>query len=210
MVEHVSAREEQDGDEAHGGPEIPVLDHRHEIRPRNREEGDQADDCGGADHYAEIVDGSDERRSWSVRQIARDPGVRLFGALGTGERVSYCVFFFGNQECFMGPYPLAKSYRRGCPSALAPAPTVGGNSNRTGAVCNIIWNKGQLQNTTGPQSDLANSPSGRYFCPLRNPMCRKASGLLPQSLPSTSSSRAARIPAGILCTSGSHISLPRP
>lgn len=63
MVEHVSARKEQDGDQADPGPEITVLNHGQDVRLRDGDEGDQAEDdrCGG--DQADVVDRSNYGRS---------------------------------------------------------------------------------------------------------------------------------------------------
>ena len=71
VVEHVSAREEENGNQADGGPSVPVLDHGQDVWCRDCEEGDHAQDCGEDEGDFEVVDWSDEGWVWDVGELAR-------------------------------------------------------------------------------------------------------------------------------------------
>lgn len=87
VVEHVSAREEQNGDQTDGSPEVAVLNDRKEIRCGDCEEGEDADDSGSHGDDLHIVDRATD---WWVRRVgemAAKPCVDRFGLVGTVEAV---------------------------------------------------------------------------------------------------------------------------
>lgn len=82
MVEHVPGREQQDGDQGHGGPEVAVLDDGEQVRGGDGAEGDQAQDGGRGDGDLDVVDRAPEFRVWDVGELAGEPGVDGFGFVG--------------------------------------------------------------------------------------------------------------------------------
>lgn len=75
MVKHVAAGEEQDGDEADGGPEVAALQEGEDIGASDGSEGDGTEDGGGGDDELDPVKGTDE---WGCRErgeAAGDPVV---------------------------------------------------------------------------------------------------------------------------------------
>lgn len=70
MIEHVPACEQQDCNEADCGPTVAVLDHRQDIRRRDREKRDQSQDGGDDEGDLEVVDWTDERWMWNVGELA--------------------------------------------------------------------------------------------------------------------------------------------
>lgn len=87
VVEHVSAREEQDSDQADGGPEVAVLNDRQKVRSGDCEESEDTDDsgCYGDDLY--VVDWALDRWVRRVGEMAAEPCVDGFGLVGTGRSV---------------------------------------------------------------------------------------------------------------------------
>lgn len=90
MVEHVSAGEKENGNQAEGSPEVTVLKDRSDVGGRHDNEGDDAEDGGGDRHHLHIVDGSVDGGSGEVGgELAGNPGVDLFGGLWA----VFCVNF---------------------------------------------------------------------------------------------------------------------
>ena len=70
MVEHVSAREEQDGNQADGGPEVAVLDHGQDPRPRHAHERDDTKQHRRGRHDTHVVEGAVDGREGALGQMA--------------------------------------------------------------------------------------------------------------------------------------------
>lgn len=83
MIEHVAAREEDNGDQSERGPEVPVLDDGLDVVKRggNGSHDAQADD--GGDDDAHPVDGPMDSRVGAVGCKAREPRMDLLGGLRT-------------------------------------------------------------------------------------------------------------------------------
>lgn len=64
MVEHVSAREQQDRDQADRRPEVAVLNDGQNIWRGHAEERDQTEDARQDDGDLDVVDWTVERRMW--------------------------------------------------------------------------------------------------------------------------------------------------
>lgn len=91
VVEHVAAGEEQDSDQADGGPEVAVLDDREEVRRGDGQEGEDTDNgCCDGDNL-DIVDRANDGRVRTLREMAAEPCVNGFGLVGTDAiRVLVC------------------------------------------------------------------------------------------------------------------------
>ena len=89
MVEHVTGREQQDGDQGDRGPEVAVLDDGQQVRGCDGAEGDQPEDGCRGDGQFHVVERPSEFRVRDVGELAREPGVDGFGFVGAvmGERV---------------------------------------------------------------------------------------------------------------------------
>jgi hypothetical protein len=87
VVEHVSAREEQDGDQADGGPEVAVLDDRQKVRRGNCKEGEDTDDSSCYGDNLHVVDWALDGWVRRVGEMAAEPCVDGFGLVGTGRAV---------------------------------------------------------------------------------------------------------------------------
>lgn len=72
MVEHVSAGEEQDGDQADGGPEVAALDDGHGVGCGDCEGGDGSEDCDCGGDDLDPVDGAHDWRR-GARDMAGEP-----------------------------------------------------------------------------------------------------------------------------------------
>lgn len=84
MIEHVSAREQQDHDQADAGPEVSILDDRGDVRPRDGDECKQAEQDRDAGADACVVDRAHDRGigNGGVRgQAAQQPRVHGVGGL---------------------------------------------------------------------------------------------------------------------------------
>lgn len=80
----MAAGEEEDGDQAEGGPEVAVLEHGDDIGRRDGNEGDCTQDGGGHGDDLDPVDRADDGRLGDVGgELTRDEGVDRFGGLGT-------------------------------------------------------------------------------------------------------------------------------
>lgn len=90
VVEHVSAGEEKDGNEADGGPEIAVLDDGQNIRRGSDDDRAQTKNDGDGRNPAHPVDRTLDRRVRPVSQVSREPCVNLIGRL----RSTLCVSLF--------------------------------------------------------------------------------------------------------------------
>jgi len=66
VIEHVSAREQQDGDQTDGSPEVAVLDDGENVGRRDGEEGDDAEHRRNGDRNPHVVDRTHERWVWYV------------------------------------------------------------------------------------------------------------------------------------------------
>jgi len=82
VVEHVSAREEQNGNQADGGPEVTVLNDRQKVRRGDREESDDTDDSGCDGDDLHVVDRANNGRVGRFGEMAAEPCVDGFGLVG--------------------------------------------------------------------------------------------------------------------------------
>jgi hypothetical protein len=87
VVEHVSAREEENGDQADGGPEVAVLNDRQKVRRGDCEEGEDTDDSGCYGDDLHVVDWALDGWVRRVGEMAAEPCVDGFGLVGTGRVV---------------------------------------------------------------------------------------------------------------------------
>lgn len=83
VVEHVTASEEQNGDEADGGPDVAALSNGPDVGPSDVAQGGSARDEGEDGEPLYPVEGPLDGRMWAVRCMASDPVVDLLGALWT-------------------------------------------------------------------------------------------------------------------------------
>ena len=83
VVEHVSAGEEQDHDQADGGPEVAVLEDGRDVGPSNSEECEDADDGRCDSDNLDIVDRALDRRVGRVGKVTAQPRVNGLGLIGT-------------------------------------------------------------------------------------------------------------------------------
>lgn len=84
MIEHMARGEKEDGEQGDGCPEVAVLNDGEDVGGSNAEEGDDTEAERGDDGDFDIVDRADERRRAGVGELAGEPGVDGFGAVGTG------------------------------------------------------------------------------------------------------------------------------
>ena len=84
VVEHVSAGEEQNGDQADGGPEVAVLNDRQNVRCGDCKEGEDTDDSGRYGDDLHVVDWALDGWVRRVGEMAAEPCVDGFGLVGTG------------------------------------------------------------------------------------------------------------------------------
>ena len=92
VIEHVSAGEQEHSDQAESGPQIAVLDDRHDVWCSNGEEGDESEEgCRNCDDLY-IIDGSDDGGLRQVGgELASNPCVDLFGGLRATDNLE--IFF---------------------------------------------------------------------------------------------------------------------
>lgn len=83
VVEHMAAREEDNGDQGKRGPEVPVLDDGLYVVERSGNGGHDAQAEDGGDDDAHPVDGPMDRRVGPVGCKAREPRMDLVGGLRT-------------------------------------------------------------------------------------------------------------------------------
>jgi hypothetical protein len=83
MVEHVSTGEKQYGNQADCRPNVPILDDRHEIWPRNTQERYRSQYGCGDGNTTYPIDRSVDLGVWSVRKVPGDPGMDLLCRLRT-------------------------------------------------------------------------------------------------------------------------------
>ena len=82
-VEHVSAGEKEDGDEADGSPDVAALDDGQDIGPGDKAGCQAARQYHRGDDPLHPVDRPLDGGMGTVGQMAGDPCMDLFGALGT-------------------------------------------------------------------------------------------------------------------------------
>lgn len=85
VVEHVAAREEEDGDQADGGPDIAVLDDGKNVGPGDKGDSDGSEGHSRASNPPHPVDRALNRRVRTIRDVSRDPSMNLLGSLGAEE-----------------------------------------------------------------------------------------------------------------------------
>ena len=83
VVEHVSAREEQNSDQADGGPEVAVLDDGQKVRRGDCEESEDTDDSGCDSDDLHVVDRTNDGRVRRVGEVTAEPCVDGFGLVGS-------------------------------------------------------------------------------------------------------------------------------
>jgi hypothetical protein len=84
VVEHVATGEEEDSDQAEGGPEVAALEDGEGVGSSDGEGGDRTQDgYGGGDDF-DVVDGTGERGSRAC-DMASEPGVDGLGCDDTGD-----------------------------------------------------------------------------------------------------------------------------
>ena len=137
VVEHVSAGEKQDKNQADGGPQVAVLDDGKDVGRGDSEECEDTDDgsCDGDD--LDIVDRALDRWVRRIGKVTAQPRVNRLSLVGT-DAIGMLVFE-GRIDIGMITNPERKSKRVGEGSVFALGPVVGWKRSRTGAVCNCIW-----------------------------------------------------------------------
>lgn len=83
MVEHVAAGEEEDGDQADGGPEVAALEDGEDVGSSNGESGDGSEDGYSGGDDLDVVDRAGEGRSRAC-DMASEPGVDGLSGNDTG------------------------------------------------------------------------------------------------------------------------------
>ena len=83
VIEHVTAGEEQDHDQADGSPEVAVLDNGENVGRGNSQECEDTDNGGCDGDDLNIVDGTLDRRVRRVGKMAAQPCVNGLGLVGT-------------------------------------------------------------------------------------------------------------------------------
>ena len=66
VIEHVPTGEKQNRDQTDRCPEVAVLNNRQDVRPRNAEKAEYADNASGRYCYLDVVDGPDK---WWVGRV---------------------------------------------------------------------------------------------------------------------------------------------
>lgn len=79
VVEHVSAREQQDGNQADSRPEVAVRYYWPDVWGSHGEEGNDTQDGCGGDGDFDVVDGTDELGVRAVGELAFEPGLNGVG-----------------------------------------------------------------------------------------------------------------------------------
>jgi hypothetical protein len=87
VVEHVSAREEQNSDQADGSPEVAVLNDRQKVRRGDGKEGEDTNDGGCHGDDLHVVDRALNGWVRRVGEMAAEPCVDGFGLVGAGRVV---------------------------------------------------------------------------------------------------------------------------
>ena len=86
VVEHVSAGEEQDENQADGSPQVAVLNDGKNVWRSDSEEGEDTDDSGCDGDDLEIVDRTLDRWVRGVGKVTAQPSVNRLGLVGTDAR----------------------------------------------------------------------------------------------------------------------------
>jgi hypothetical protein len=111
VVEHVSAREEQNGDQADGSPEVAVLNDWQEVRCGDGKEGEDTDDSGCYGDDLHVVDRTLDGWVGRVGEMAAEPCVDGFGLVGAG-RVLLGLSLYCHSNIDNSPRKEVKSGRR--------------------------------------------------------------------------------------------------
>jgi hypothetical protein len=85
VVEHVSAGEEQNSDQADGSPEVAVLDDREEVGCSDSQECEDTDDGSRDSDDLHIVDGALNRWVKRVGEMTTKPCMNGLGFVGADE-----------------------------------------------------------------------------------------------------------------------------
>ena len=134
VVEHVSTGEEQDKDQADGGPQVAVLDDWKDVGRGDGEECEGTDDSSRDGDDLDIVDRTLDRWVRGVGKVTAQPRVNRLSLVGT-DAIGMLVGE-GRIDIGMNANPERKSKRVGEGSVFALGPVVGWKRSRTGAVCN--------------------------------------------------------------------------
>lgn len=129
----MSGREEQDGDERDPSPDVAVLDHGHDVRVGDGDEGYETEDGGCDGDKVKPVEGTFDGWVWTRGKVSGQPAVDGFCVLGS----TYVSSTMPIVSISIGTYPAVKSKRTGELSALLFGPVVGGKKSRTGACWSI-------------------------------------------------------------------------
>jgi hypothetical protein len=183
VVEHVSAGEEQDGDQADGSPEVTVLDDRKQVGCGDGQECEDTDDSSRDGDDLHIVDRTLDRWVRRVGKMTAKPCVDRLSLVGADE--SLVLVEYNQIKDYAETHPERKSKRVGEGSLFALGPVVGWKSRRTGAVCNCICF--QLGFVVYSYVLQINIPTGRSPCHPRSPTFRTAVFLLLPCRPCSSS-----------------------
>lgn len=77
VVEHMTAGKQKDGNQADGGPEIPILDDGQDVWRGRNCQSTYSEDYDDGRSPPQVIDGPLDWGMWSVRQVACDPCVNL-------------------------------------------------------------------------------------------------------------------------------------
>ena len=134
VVEHVSAGEEQDKNQADGGPQVAVLDDGKDVGRSDCEEGEDTNDSGCDSDDLDIVDRTLDRWVRRVGKVTAQPRVDRISLVGT-DAIGMLVLK-DRIDAGTSTHPERKSKRVGEGSVFALGPVVGWKRSKTGAVCN--------------------------------------------------------------------------
>jgi hypothetical protein len=134
VVEHVSTGEEQDKNQADGGPQVAVLDDRKDVGRSDGEEGEDTNDGGCNSNNLDIVDRTLDRWVRGVGKVTAQPRMDRISLVGTDTTEMLVVK--DKIGVRMNAHPERKSKRVGEGSVFALGPVVGWKRSKTGAVCN--------------------------------------------------------------------------
>lgn len=134
VVEHVSAGEEQDKNQADGGPQVAVLDDGKDVGRSDSEEGNDTNDSSCDGDNLDIVDRTLDRWVRGVGKMAAKPRVHRLGLVGAD--ATRMLVLKERIDIGTNTNPERKSKRVGEGSVFALGPVVGWKRSKTGAVCN--------------------------------------------------------------------------
>ena len=195
VVEHVSAGEEQDKNQADGGPQVAVLDDGKDVGRSDCEEGEDTNDSGCDSDDLDIVDRTLDRWVRRVGKVTAQPRVDRISLVGT-DAIGMLVLK-DRIDAGTSTHPERKSKRVGEGSVFALGPVVGWNRSKTGAVCNCSWI--MLATATVSCIHHDNPPIGKRPCHPKSPVFQTTVFPLLPCRPCSSCALEGRTRAGNRC-----------